>query len=211
MTTRAPAVLKIKDVLKSNSWLYILSLDMSTLETALGWILPCCSIPNKAWRDCCCCPHTLRICQSRAHISRLIHLDILSQVCDRIYSSLVANEESRGSLQGLSPVTALGLGSQAPRLNICFTWFYAHHYHQATLAPDLQMECCVFVIVFFCLCRCIFFTFCVWHVWFVSKVTQSTRADLTNCSCCLTYLTMYLINRRCSCRLLWVRPGAAWQ
>ena len=135
---------------------------MSTLETALGWILPCCSIPNKAWRDCCCCccPHTLRICQSRAHISRLIHLDILSQVCDRIYSSLVANEESRGSLQGLSPVTALGLGSQAPRLNICFTWFYAHHYHQATLAPDLQKECCELVIVFFCLCRCVCIRIC---------------------------------------------------
>ena len=153
---------------------------MSTLETALGWILPCCSIPNKAWRDCCC-PHTLRICQGRAHISRLIHLDILSQVCDRIYSSLVANEESSRSLQGLSPVTALGLGSQAPRLNICFTWFYAHHYHQATLAPDLQMECCVFVIVFFCLCRCIFLGFYILHFYIL-------------CLTCLICIKSYSVN-----------------
>ena len=190
---------------------------MSTLETALGWILPCCSIPNKAWRALLLLLPTYLAdlpAEPRPYFSidpPCLIFCLPAQVCDRIYSSLVANEESSRSLQGLSPVTALELGSQAPRLNICFTWCYAHHYHQATLAPDLQMECCVFVIVFFCLCRCIFFTFCVWHVWFVSKVTQSTRADLTNCSCCLTYLTMYLINRRCSCRLLWVRPGAAWQ
>lgn len=62
----------------------------------------------------------------------------------------VANEESRRSPQGLSSVTTLGLGSEGPRLNICFTWFYTpiimgfthplRKGHQPCNALDLRLE-----------------------------------------------------------------------
>ena len=139
----------------------------------------------------------------------------------------VANEESSRSLQGLRSVTALGLGSEGPRLNICFTWFYTPITHSpptVQCALDLQLESAwaeakptfsLYLTLFVSL-TCFenysfsnsfirMFSFCLTCLIF------GQIADLTNCSCCLTYLTMYLINRRRCSRLLWDGPGAAWQ
>ena len=50
----------------------------------------------------------------------------------------VANEESSRSPQGLRTVTALGLGSEGPRLNICFTWFYNFYTPITQRPPTVQ-------------------------------------------------------------------------
>ena len=133
----------------------------------------------------------------------------------------VANEESSRSPQGLSSVTTLGLGSEGPRLNICFTWFYTpiimgftHPLckgHQPCNALDLRLESASVEakLAFLSPSLPLFYDYSVSNyfdrmIFFFSLTcfTFGQIGDLTNCPCCcLTYLTMYLINRRCS-RLL---------